>query len=447
MRFRGIVISVLVCLLALCLFGCEKKPVYPKEGSYFYKVEDGSATIMDVDPEISGDVVIPDTLGGCPVIAIGEYAFEDCSYITSVTIPDSVLSIEYCAFGYCTYLEDVHIGTGLIEMESGAFWGCESLQNVYIRDLAAWCQVEGSGSGPLDEAENLYLNGELLTDVVIPDGVAFIGSFAFSGYKKLASISIPDSVVELRSSAFYECENLKEITLPESITHIWNSVFYYCTGLTEITIPSGVTVLRSGVFQGCEDLVSVTLPEGLTEIGTYAFYGCSSLKEIAIPNGVREIGMYAFYDCRSLTEIVLPDYLQIIPMNTFEKCLQLNKIVLPKGLCVVEEYAFTDCKKLATVYHKGTAEDWNAIRFENGNDLIQNAAVQHNYDNGNPVPSDAPVGPADPNFAWPEGAEEKTVWEKIVDVFVTIVAGIFFIILAPILLIFSTIMAIVHIFI
>lgn len=123
------------------------------------------------------------------------------------------------------------------------------------------------------------------------------------------------------------------------------------------------------------------------------------------------------------------------------KCLRAGMIVYSL------EYAFTDCKKLATVYHKGTAEDWNAIRFENGNDLIQNAAVQHNYDNDNPVPSDAPVGPADPNFVWPEGYDETTtIFDKIVVAIETLIGGIFFIILAPIIMIISTIISLVTLF-
>jgi hypothetical protein len=271
--------------------------------------------------------------------------------------------------------------------------------------------------------------------------------------KNLTNYEIHNQTRFIEDHVFENCKNLTSITIPDGVTRIGESAFKSCTSLN-YNIYGGIKYLGNednpylvAISTTDNKLTSYEIHKQTKFFAGGVFKNCIGLTRITIPNGVREIGMYAFYDCRSLTEIVLPDYLQIIPMNTFEKCLQLNKIVLPKGLCVVEEYAFTDCKKLATVYHKGTAEDWNAIRFENGNDLIQNVAVQHNYDNGNPVPSDAPVGPADPNFAWPEGYDETTtIFDKIVVAIETLIGGIVFIILAPIIMIISTIISLVTLF-
>lgn len=443
---RKLLIVAVILLASVLLFGCDPINQDPgvKEGLYTYRVEDGGAILVDVEESISGDVVLPDTLGGYPVVIIGQYAFGDCAYMTSLTIPDSVVTIEDQAFDDCTYLEDIYFGTGLKTVGYSLLYGCDSLKNVHIRDLAAWCQVtcadDGWGDGALAYAENLYLNGELLTDVVVPDGVTYIGSFPFSGYKKLASITLPDSVTEIKKNAFSECQSLTEFHIPADVTRIGADAFYGCTGLTELTIPSGVSVLEDSVLQSCSGLRQITLPESLTKIGDYAFQGCINLQEITIPTGVSEIGGYAFWDCRSLTEVIVPDYVQIISRYAFSDCLQLTTLVLPRGICIVENSAFDGCQKLAKVYHKGTAEDWEKIEFDSSNHMLQNAAVVHDYDDGNPIDPNAPVGPADPAFVPIEREDELTIWEKIVIAFETLLFGLVMIICFPIVIVVGIVM-------
>lgn len=444
-KFLITVVVLLGCIMLFGLSGCEFFSAEGiKEGVYSYLVEDGKATIVKVDESISGNVVIPDTLGGYPVVAIGVNAFYDCAYITSLTVPDSVHTIEDQAFCNCTYLEEIYFGTGLKTAGYSVLEGCESLKNVHIRDLAAWCQVTCAddewGDGALAYAEKLYLNGEILTDVVVPDGVTYIGSFPFSGYTKLASITLPDSVTELKINAFSGCEGLMELDIPDAVTSIGADAFSGCTGLTELVIPSGVTVLENYVFNMCSNLTSITLPDGLTKIGENAFQSCSELQEITIPAGVSEIGEWAFYDCRSLTEIVIPDLVQMIPYYTFYDCLQLTSVVLPRGVCIVDNYAFDGCKKLTKIYHKGTAEDWEKIDFNEGNDLLKNASIVHNYDDGNPVDHNAPVGPADPSFVRPITEEEMSIWEKILHAVEMLVFGIVMIICLPITIIVGIVM-------
>ena len=132
------------------------------------------------------EYVIPDS-----VTSIGEYIFRGCSSLTSITIPDSVTSIgEY------------------------AFYDCSSLKSVYITDIAKWCAIQfrsSAYSNPLCYAHNLYLNGELVTNLIIPDGVTSIGAFAFFKYISLKSVNIPDSVTEIRTWAFNYCSSLTSI--------------------------------------------------------------------------------------------------------------------------------------------------------------------------------------------------------------------------------------------
>ena len=142
---------------------------------------------------------------GNSVTSIGDYAFYNCSRLTAVTIPDSVTSIGDEAFYICSSLTAVTIGNSVTSIGDYAFSGCDSLTDVYISDLKAWCNITftNSTSNPLCYADNLYLNGELITDLVIPNSVSVIKDYAFYNCKSITSITIPESVITIKSSAFY----------------------------------------------------------------------------------------------------------------------------------------------------------------------------------------------------------------------------------------------------
>ena len=151
---------------------------------------------------------------------IANFAFDDCSGLTSITIPESVT-----------------------EIGNFAFDGCSGL-----------------------------------TSVTIPKSVTVIGDGAFSECSGLKSITIPEGVTEIASYAFSGCSGLTSVTIPESVTEIGNGAFEYCSGLTSITIPESVTKIGYGAFRGCKNLTSITLPKCLlTQIGDKIFYDCSSL--------------------------------------------------------------------------------------------------------------------------------------------------------------------------
>jgi len=169
-------------------------------------------------------VEIPDT-----VISIGEGAFCMCKSLTSIIIPDKVTSIGSSAFSGCSGLTSVTIPEGLTSLADSVFNSCSSL-----------------------------------TSITIPDNVTSIGSYAFSGCSSLTSVTIPDNVTSIGNFAFYSCSGLTSVTIPDNVTSIGISAFYSCSSLTSVTIPKNITSVEIGVFGDCKGLTSVTIPEGVT---------------------------------------------------------------------------------------------------------------------------------------------------------------------------------------
>ena len=202
--------------------------------------------------------------------------------VTDLIIPDGVTEIPAYAFYGYSGLTSVTIGDSVTSIGNSAFTSCTGLTSVYIEDIAAWCNISfgDSYANPLYYADNLYLNNELVTELVIPDGATKIPAYAFYGLSSLTSITIPDSVTEIGSSAFSGCKSLTSITIPDSVTSIGDYAFSGCSGLTSITIGNSVTSIGNSAFTSCTGLTSVTIGNSVTEIGESAFYSCENLKSI-----------------------------------------------------------------------------------------------------------------------------------------------------------------------
>ena len=282
-------------LTLLVLLGAVDVALAEREGDFEYKVVNGSATITDYDGYAS-TLVIPATLGGKPVTSIGWNAFEGCTRLTAVTIPDSVTSIGYAAFYHCTRLTTITIPDSVTSIDYRAFAGCTSL-----------------------------------TTITIPDSVTSIGHAAFIGCTRLTTITIPDSVTSIGDSAFEGCTSLTTVKtnaacafeydwgsgvrvgLPEGdfmyrIVRGKVTIQGYTGSASEVSIPATlvgkpVTAIGDGAFSGCSRLTSVTIPNSVTSIGKDAFSGCSRLTSVTIPDSVTSIGKDAFSGCSRLTTV------------------------------------------------------------------------------------------------------------------------------------------------
>ena len=232
------------------------------------------------------EITIPNS-----VTSIGYQAFENCDSLASITIPEGVTEIGERAFYYCDKLASVDLGNGIIKIGDNAFEYCSSLTEITIPD-----SVTSIG-------KDVFYECTSLTSVDLGNGVTSIGDLAFYNCRSLTSIAIPDGVTEIGYQAFSHCSALTEITIPDNVTSIGESAFLYCSSLTEIIIPDGVTKIAGRTFNGCESLTSVTIPNSVTEIGEYAIYHCTSLTSITIPDSVTEIDRYAFGNCTSLASV------------------------------------------------------------------------------------------------------------------------------------------------
>ena len=264
-------------------------------GNFEYSVrDDGTVEITDYNGSAE-KVEIPEKINGKSVTSIGNYAFEYCENITSVTIPDSVTSIGFCVFSNCTSLTSITIPNSVTSISGGAFENCTSLTAINVAsENSNYVSVNGVLYNKDKTTIICYPAGKKDNNYKIPDSVTEIDDYAFNGCISLSSVTIPNSVTSIGVYAFEYCASLKSITIPDSVPLVGPGAFSNCTNLTSVTIQNGVMYIGNEAFANCTSLTGITIPDSVTWIGRYSFGGCTNLTSITIPNSVTSIGDYAF---------------------------------------------------------------------------------------------------------------------------------------------------------
>jgi hypothetical protein len=322
-----IALPVLLLLLPAVVQAQDAYSTNADGSIYTYSTNaDGSANIVAYagPPWV---VTIPTNINGLTVTSIGFEAFENPN-LTSVTIPDSVISIGERAFFGCTKLTNVTILTGVTSIGGGAFEHCISL-----------------------------------TSVTIPNSVTSIGNSAFVQCLSLTSVTIPNSVTTIGDYAFEECSGLTSITIPNSVTSIGDEVFLGCSSLTSINVDAANPAYSSmnGVLFDKPQATLLQFPEGLggsytipnsvTSVGEEAFYG-SGLTSVTIPGSITSIGQEAFFDCYNLTNAVIDNGVTSIGVDAFA-VTSLTSVTIPSSVTSIGQEAFFDCTSLTTAYFLG----------------------------------------------------------------------------------------------
>ena len=295
--------------------------------------------------EYSGNVAIPEKViyqeKTYNVTSIGVGAFLECSSLTSITIPNSVTSIGVDAFYYCS-----------------------NLTSVNISDIAAWCNInfDNYSSNPVwySDHGNLYLNGEKVTNLVIPEGVDSIKNYAFCGGECITSVTIPNSVTYIGRSAFENCNSISSITIPNSVTYIGKSAFEDCNSLISVTIPNSVTYIGERAFNGCDTLLNVNISDitawcnidfanWFSNPARNLYLNGEKITNLIIPEGVDSIKDYAFYSCDCITSVTIPNSVTYIGEMAFEYCNSLTSVTIPNSVIYIGSWAFIGCDSLTSI--------------------------------------------------------------------------------------------------
>lgn len=333
------------------------------DGIYYNLYADNTAEVTNGWVKYTGEITIPTTVTNkdktYTVTKIANKAFRGTT-ITSVSMPNSLMTIGDEAFSDCKELTSISIPEGVISIGNSTFSGCEALTSISIPE------------GVTSIGNSTFYGCEALTSISIPEGVTSIGNSAFAGCKNLTKISFPQSLTTISQETCYGCANLKSVLISDKLTSIGQSAFRACfeletfkthnsgiSLLPTISLPESIEIIGERAFQACEPMVALKIPTNLTNIGAGAFSDCPNIESIVVESGNNT------YDSRNncnaiihsatneliagCKNTIIPTDVTSIGESAFSSCYNMNSIELPQGLTNIGDYAFAYCQGLTSI--------------------------------------------------------------------------------------------------
>ena len=319
-------------------------------------------TYNDVDYDVTGigirafwgcsnltSVTLPES-----IITIAEAAFSGCTQLSSIEIPNSVLSIDADAFSGCTGLKSISIGTGLNSFATSALSRCTNLSSIAVDSENPNYDSRGNCNAIIKTANNTLIKG--CNSSIIPSDVAAIGNSAFENCTGLIDVELPIGLISIGDNAFYGCTGITSIEIPNSVKTIGYNTFYGCINLVSVTINSNDIASRD--YTASNNIVTIfgkqvtnyKLGSSITAIGSYAFSGCTGITSSDIPSGLTTIGGSAFRNCTGVTSMELPISVTSIGSYAFAGCTNLTSISFPSSLTSIGEKVVDGCTGITTAY-------------------------------------------------------------------------------------------------
>ena len=325
-------------------------------------------------------------------------SFNNCSSLTEIVIPDKVDTISYAVFDGCTALQSITLPASLRECQETFNNFCPSLQHVnYKGTVDQWSNINFNfyNSTPVCHAQSLYINGTLLTDIILSDTTRTIKNYVFGLNTAIKSLTLPASVESIGEYAFAECSELTTIRCEGTTPPVLGRDAFYRAGIKYVYIPEGTESLYAGAwgdqytyispisgsfgkditwhlvdsvltisgsgaipdtirketpwFDYAKSIKTVIIEPGITAIGTYAFGYMDNLESVSLPSTIQQIHGSAFFECEKLKDITLPSGLTYLGSYAFYYCQSLTSVNIPEGITAIEPYTFYKCSNLTHV--------------------------------------------------------------------------------------------------